>query len=334
MAVEIEMTEAESQSRADQMEDVFSDEGQAASINLVGHALAELAERHPEVVVLSADLGSSLTEFRERHPGRYIELGIAETNAISVAAGMAASGLRPYVLGFAPFGMIKCAEQIRTDLAATEMPVTLITRLSGLAMGYFGASHHAIEDIAIARAINNFEIMTPADNNAAVAAIELSHARARPSLIRVSEGRATVYPTVPTLEPGRSAPLRAGTDVAIMGVGIGTGLALEASAVLAERGISAAVHDFPFIAPFDAAAVVEAARSTRAIVTVEEHNRIGGLYSCVAEALVDARVSVPVVSVALPDEHLEVGTHYDLLDHYGISANGIVDSALRALSLG
>lgn len=102
--------------------------------------------------------------------------------------------------------------------------------------------------------------------------------------------------------------------------------------MLEERGISAAVHDFPFITPFDAAAVVEAARSARAIVTIEEHNRVGGLYSCVVEALAEARVSVPIVSVSLPNEHLEVGTHYDLLEHYGISPNGAVESALRALS--
>lgn len=318
--------------RAGAMEDVFSDEGQASSLNLLGHALAELADRHPDVVVLSADLGSALTELRERHPNRYIEMGIAETNSISVAAGMAASGYRPYVLAFAPFGMIKCAEQIRTDLAATMMPVTLVTRLSGLAMGYFGASHHAVEDLAIARAITNLTVMTPADNASTLALLEQSHTEAGPVLLRISEATRPVYPDPPALARGKFSRLRDGGDLTIIGTGIGVGCAVGAAEVLEGHGIKATVLDAAYIKPLDEDAILHAARTTGAILTVEEHNVIGGLGSAVAEILGRHGASARLGFVALPDEDLEVGVPADLLAHYGITAEGVTRQALALLS--
>lgn len=319
--------------RSAAMEDVFSDEGQASSLNLMGRALAELADRHHDVVVISADLGSALGELRGRHPQRYVELGIAETNTISVAAGMAASGFRPYVLAFAPFGMIKTAEQIRTDLAATMMPVTLVTRLSGLAMGYFGTSHHAVEDLAIARSITNLTVMSPADNQATLGLLEASHDSAGPVLLRVSEGTRPVYDAVPTIDRGRVVRVREGRDLTIIGTGLGVGCALGAAEELEGHGISAAVLDAAYIKPFDEEAVLAAARSTRGIVTVEEHSVVGGLGAAVAEVLGRHGVAAPLGIVALPDEELEVGVPADLLAHYGITAEGVTQQALALLSL-
>lgn len=318
--------------RSAAMEDVFSDEGQASSLNMIGQALADLADRHPDVVVISADLGSAVTALREKHPDRYIEMGIAETNTISVAAGMAASGFRPYVLAFAPFGMIKCAEQIRTDLAATRMPVTLVTRLSGLAMGYFGASHHAVEDLAIARAITNLTVMTPADNAATRALLEKSHAEAGPVLLRISEATRPVYADTPVLERGKFARIRDGRDLTIIGTGLGVGCAVGAAESLKEHGIDAAVLDAAYLKPLDEEAILDAARTTGAILTVEEHNVIGGLGSAVAEVLGRHGVATRLGVVALPDEDLEVGVPADLLAHYGITPEGVTRQALALLS--
>lgn len=318
--------------RSAAMEDVFSDEGQASSMNLLGHALAELADRHDDVVVISADLGSAVGQLRERHPERYVELGIAETNTISVAAGMAASGYRPYVLAFAPFGMIKTAEQIRTDLAATMMPVTLVTRLSGLAMGYFGTSHHAVEDLAIARSITNLTVMSPADNQATLGLLEASHDSAGPVLLRVSEATRAVYDAIPTIERGRFVRVREGHDLTIIGTGLGVGCALGAAQELEGHGISAAVLDAAYIKPFDEEAVLAAARTTRGIVTIEEHNVVGGLGAAVAEVLGRCGVAAPLGIVALPDEDLEVGVPADLLAHYGITTEGVTRQALALLS--
>ncbi len=310
------------------MEDVFSDEGQASSMNLLGSALADLADSHDDVVVISADLGSTLSDLKERHPERYVELGIAETNTISVAAGMAASGLRPYVLAFAPFGMIKCAEQIRTDLAATMMPVTLVTRLSGLAMGYFGTSHHAVEDLAIARSITNLTVMTPADNNATLALLEASHGEAGPVLLRVSEATTAVYPSAPVLERGRFVRVREGRDLTIIGTGVGVGCALGAAMALEEQGISVRVLDAAYLKPLDEDAILAAAAQTGAILTVEEHNVIGGLGTAVAEVLGRHGSAVRLSIVALPDEDLEVAVPAELLAHYGITVEGVTKQAL------
>lgn len=317
--------------RSAAMEDVFSDEGQASSMSLLGSALADLADRHDDVVVISADLGSTLADLRERHPERYVELGIAETNTISVAAGMAASGFRPYVLAFAPFGMIKCAEQIRTDLAATMMPVTLVTRLAGLAMGYFGTSHHAVEDLAIARSITNLTVMTPADNNATLGLLEASHQETGPVLLRVSEATGPVYPSVPLFERGRFVRVRDGRDVTIIGTGAGVGCALGAAAALEEQGFSARVLDAAYIKPLDEEAVLAAARETGAVLTVEEHNVVGGLGSAVAEVLGRNGLATRLGIVALPDEDLEVGVPAELLDHYGITIEGVTTQALTLI---
>ncbi|WP_137722837.1 transketolase family protein [Prescottella subtropica] len=317
--------------RSAAMEDVFSDEGQASSLNLLGKALADLADRHPDVVVLSADLGSALTELRDRHPQRYFEMGIAENNTISVAAGMAASGFRPYVLAFAPFGMIKCAEQIRTDLASTMLPVTLVTRLSGLAMGYFGASHHAVEDLAIARVITNLTVMTPADNAATVALLERSHDEPGPVLLRVSEATAPVYASPPALERGRFSRVREGRDLTIVGTGTGVGCAVGAADALWEHGIDAGVLDAAYLKPLDETAILAAA-TAGPVLTVEEHSVIGGLGAAVAEVLGRHGIAAKFASVALPDEDLEVGVPADLLAHYGISVEGVVAKAVDLLS--
>lgn len=313
--------------------DVFSETADEASISFVDRTLAELADEHSDVVVLSADLANSLGTFRKRHPERYFELGIAETNAISVAAGLAAVGMRPYILAFAPFGMIKCAEQIRTDLAITEMPVTIVTRLSGLAMGYFGGSHHAIEDIAIARAINNFTVYSPADGLSTQALIERSYDDPRPKLIRVSEGTKQVYNEVPEFEDGAPVMLREGSEIALLATGLGVNWALDAARSLEGEGISVAVYDVPFLAPVNEETFSQILSQYPGVVTIEEHIRVGGLFSLIAELVVTFGSATKVKSVAIPDEHLEVGTHPELLEHYGLSAEGVKNAVadLRAV---
>lgn len=314
-----------------QMEDVFSEEGNATSTNNLGKAVFEMVATHTDTVVLSADLGTNVPEIRETYPERYIELGIAETNAISVAAGMAASGFRPYVLAFAPFGMLKCAEQIRTDWAATMLPARFITRLSGLAMGYFGPSHHAIEDLAIARSITNLTVTTSADNNATIGLLRATYDTAGPVLIRVSEGAREVYAEPPTFEPGKFFRLREGSDITIIGTGVGTGCAVQAAENLATQGVEATVLDAAYLKPLDVDAIVAAAASTSAILTVEEHLDIGGLSSAVAETLGRRGIVTRFASVALPDEDLEVATPAVLLEHYGLTPEGVTQRALQLL---
>jgi transketolase len=314
-----------------EMLDVFSDaeKKNVPPANPSGQAVAELGDADPRVLTLSADLANTLAEFRERHPRRYIELGIAETNSVSLAAGLATCGYLPYIFSMAPFGVIKCAEQLRTDVAYNHLPVRLVGRLSGLAMGFFGTSHHAIEDIAIARMLPNMTIVAPADGNAVLSLMRSTASLDGPVFIRISEGTTPVYDTLPEFERGRWPRLREGSDVTLVGHGMGVGLAMAAAAELAGQGVEAEVYDAAYLKPFDEQAIADAAARTGAIVTVEDHSEIGGLGSIVAEVIGRRRLDTDLASVALPDSDLEVGVPAELYEYYGLTPGGVVSAALK-----
>jgi len=317
------------------MVDVFSDAAieTAVAANPAGYAIARMADHDSRIVTLSADLSSPLAEFRERHPGRYIELGIAETNSVSVAAGLAACGLVPYIFSMAPFGVLKCAEQLRTDVAYNHLPVRLVARLSGLAMGYFGTSHHAVEDVAVARSITNMTVVAPADSYAVLSLMQSTAHLDGPVYLRISERPPTVYESQPAIGYGRWLPLRSGADVTLAGHGMGVGLAMQAATALAAEGIEADVLDAAYLKPFDEEALAASAARTGRVVTVEEHTAVGGLASIVAEVAGRRRLAVGLATVGLPDTDLEVGMPADLYEYYGLTAGGVVTAA-RALVQG
>ncbi len=223
--------------------------------------------------------------------------------------------------------MLKCAEQLRTDVAYNHLPVRLVGRLSGLAMGFFGTSHHAVEDIAVARAITGMTVIAPADAVAVLSLMRSTVALDGPVYIRISEGALPAYDSVPAFEPGRWPRLRRGTDVTLIGHGIGTGLAIRAAAGLAGQGIEADVYDAAYLKPFDEAAIVDTAGRTGAIVTIEDHTEIGGLASLVAEVAGRRRLGAGLRSVGLPDTDLEVGVPADLYEYYGLTVPAVVAAA-------
>lgn len=322
------------------MENVFSgDEAKkapAAAGNVVGSTLAALADEGYDIVVVSADMGGAVGELRARHPGRYFDFGIAETNTMSAAAGLAASGITSFVLAMGPFGILKCAEQIRTDLASTHLPVRVIARSSGLAMGFFGTSHHAVEDIAIARSITGMTITAPADNNAVEGIIRSTLDHRGPVYIRMSApslpgAEAVVYPEVPTFERGKFRTVRAGSDLTVIAVGNMVQASLVAALHLAGEGISLNVLDAAYIKPLDEEAIVAAAEATGRILTVEEHNEVGGLGSAVAEVIARRRLGVPIDVFGLPDEDLKVALPGILLPYYHLTPSGIADRARTLL---
>lgn len=327
------MTRVES-GAAGKMENVFTDQPQGRRrSHVVDVELARLLEERPEAVVLCADMRGSLGTVRRRFPDRFIDLGIAETNTISVAAGLAACGHLPYAVVMAPFGMLKCAEQIRTDLAYTLMPVRIVARLSGLAMGFFGTSHHAVEDIAIARSITNLTAVAASDARSLTALIRSTVDVPGPVYIRVSEGLEDgIYPEVPAVEYGRFLPVRSGSDVTIIATGIGVQAAVGAAEILSREGISAAVLDAVYLKPFDEEAVLRAAETTGAIVTVEEHNVVGGLGAAVAEVLGRHGVRVRLFTHALPDSDLEVGLPAYLWERYGLTPEGVAARVRQLLA--
>ncbi|MBO0802502.1 MAG: hypothetical protein J2P25_05440 [Nocardiopsaceae bacterium] len=313
------------------MVDVFSDVERetALAANPSGYAVTELAAADPRVVTLTADLSNTLAEFREKFPGRYIELGIAETNSVSLAAGLATCGYLPYIFSMAPFGVLKCAEQLRTDVDYNHLPVRLVGRLSGLAMGYFGTSHYAVEDIAIARTLNNTTVVAPADALSAVALMRSTAELEGPAYIRIAEQAPPVYDKKPAYERGEWLPLRSGGDVTLIGHGLGVSLAVAAADLLAEaHGIEADVLDAAYLRPFDAGALAGSAARTGRVLTVEDHSVTGGLGSLVAEALTARRLAVALECAGLPAEDLEVGVPADLYEYYGLTAAGVAAKAL------
>jgi transketolase len=301
---------------------------------VLGDELADLADDDPRIVVLTADLASAnrTVEFKARHPDRFFDFGIAEKNMIGAAAGMAASGQVPYTATFAAFAAILCAEQIRTDCAYPAIPVRVIGHHSGISMGFYGSSHHAIEDIGMMRTIPGLTVVAAADANALRAILRASVDHPGAMYIRLGRGRdPEVYPVVPApFAFGRAITLRDGRDLTIIAAGSTVRPSLDAAEALAGTGRDIRVIDMHTVKPLDLAAVHAAAAETRAILTVEEHNVIGGLGSAVAEVLVD-RPRIPFRRHGILDEFSIIGPPAALYAHYRLDAAGIAEVARELL---
>jgi transketolase len=301
---------------------------------VIGQTLIELARERDDIVLIAPDVGRgpATTAFIDAFPERYIDTGIAENNAVSIAAGLAAAGYRPFVFGIGAFLAPKCAEQIRTDVAINRLPVTLISAWGGLDMGFFGATHHGIEDIAILRGTPHLTIASAADNASMRSLMRAAVTDGLPWYIRAPSGAATdVYSAPPDFGRGGLNIVSEGKDVMLIGTGLGTSLCVRAAAVLADSGLSAMVVDAVYLKPFDSEAICRLARTVRAIVVVEEHNVSAGLTSLVAEALGRAGMAVPLQGVGLPDGDLAVAVPHRLFVRYGLTADAIVAKARSAV---
>jgi transketolase len=297
---------------------------------VLGNELADLADTDPRIVVMTADLASAnrTVEFRERHPERFFDFGIAEKNMITTAAGLAASGQVCYAATFAAFAAILCAEQIKTDCAYPGVAVRVIGHHSGISMGFYGSSHHATEDLGMMRTIANLTVVAAADANQLRAILRASVDHPGAMYIRLGRGRdPEVYPTIPAdFRFGRATTLREGIDLTIIAIGSEVRPALDAAELLGTDGSSVRVVDMHTLKPLDADAIRAAAAGSRAIMTVEEHNVIGGVGSAVAEVLVDGP-QIPFRRHGIPDEFALIGPPAALYAHYRLDAAGIASVA-------
>jgi transketolase len=288
-------------------------------------AQLELARRDPRIYSVEADLGDcGGLPFRDELPRRFIDVGIAEASLVGVAAGLALAGKIPLVNTFAAFALMRACEQVRLDVCYHRANVKIFGTFTGVQSGFSGPSHHCLEDLAIARALPGMAVLAPAD---AVAAYELTHlAVARPGPVYVRLGMADteqVYGEGARFEVGRGTVLRRGGDLTLVGAGLILPQVLAASERLARRGIDARVIDLCSVKPIDAELLVEAARETGRLVTVEEHSVLGGAGGAVAEVLA-ALYPVPVKILGLPDAYCEeLGTHGEHLARYGLDPAGI-----------
>lgn len=288
--------------------------------------LADIADTRDDVILLTADLmtANRLGDFATRHPDRFVNVGIAEHNMISMAAGLAACGFRPYVSTFASFAGVLGAEQIRTDLAFTGMPVRVLAHHAGVALGFYGTSHFAIEDLAFMRAIAGLVVTSVSDGPCTRAVIRETLDHPGPVYIRTGFGiEGPVYDEPPALERGRFVRVREGTDATVIATGIGVAAAKAAAEQLAGEGIDVAVLDAVYIKPFDEQGVLDAARATGAILTVEEHSVIGGLGGAVAEVLATAGESPRLRRHGFPDEFPPMGQTNLIHERYGLTPDGV-----------
>ena len=298
-----------------------------------GQALLELAVRESRTVVVSADTQDLLgiRPYIERYRDRFIELGIAEQNAIGVASGLATTGMRPYVCAYAPFISARSMEQVRNDVAYANQRVVIGAAASGVSLGVAGGTHHSLEDLAVMRSFPNMNVIVPADVNEAYKATLATLDIDGPVYLRLG-GRTEEPPVTDAQAPfllGRAAQLRPGNDVAVLACGAMVDLAVRASDTLKKEGIGVRVLNMSSIKPFDRDAVLAAAAETRGIVTAEEHHLSGGLGGMVAELLA-VEHPTRMRMVGMPDAFAMVGPTVPIRVKYGMSAEAIV-GACRAL---
>jgi len=296
-------------------------------------ALIALAEREPRVVAVANDsVGSSnLREFKKRFPDRLVNVGIAEQNLIGVSAGLASAGKLPFTCGASCFLTGRALEQIKADLAYSRHNVKLCGMSSGMAYGELGPTHHSIEDLAWTRAIANMTVIVPADPVETAQAVHAAAAFEGPVFLRLSRMSVPdVHPADYRFEIGRAAWLRDGRDATSVTAGVLVARALEAARLLEAAHVSVGVLNLSTVRPLDREAIAAAA-DRGPIVTAEEHTIFGGLGGAVAEAVVTSR-PVPMRILGVPGVFAPTGSPEFLLDHFGLTAEGIRDAVLDVLT--
>ncbi|MGL4874689.1 MAG: transketolase family protein [Clostridium sp.] len=300
-----------------------------------GKALKDLANTNKDVIVLDADLSKSTktADFKSVAPERFFNMGIAEGNMMSVAAGLSTCNKIPFVSTFAMFAAGRAFEQIRNSICYPRLNVKVCATHAGLTVGEDGASHQAIEDISLMRSIPGMIVINPADAVETDAAIKAIAEINGPCYVRLGRAAVNIINDRPEykFEIGKGVTLKEGNDVTIMGTGIMVDAALEASEILKAEGINARVINIHTIKPIDAELITKAAKETGAIVTAEEHNIIGGLGSAVAEVVTE-NCPVPVLRVGVKDTFGESGLPNQLLEKYGLTAKDIVEMAKKAIN--
>ncbi|WP_448955508.1 transketolase family protein [Labrys neptuniae] len=298
----------------------------APSLPTLSRALIELAEAGHPVMAGTADLqySNGLADFARRFPERFIQFGISEQNMVSAAAGMATTGVIPYVATFASFLALLCCEQIRMDVAYCRQPVRLIGHHTGISLGFYGTSHHATEDIAIMRSIANLAVVSTADGPAFAAALKATVDYPLPIYFRIARGHdPVVYEDGVTFELGKAVVHGFGDDVTIIAAGSPVHAAKQAVAALRQEGHSVGLIDMHSIKPLDEEAILEASSRSRVILTVEEHNILGGLGGAVAEVLAEKGRGARLVRHGIRDEYSLIAPPTHLYRHYRLDADGI-----------
>jgi transketolase len=293
-----------------------------------GRGLLEAGKRDVNVVAACADLTDStqMSLFKAEFPDRFVEIGVAEQNLVTVGSGLSAMGKIPFVSSYAAFSPGRNWEQIRTTICLNDRPVKVVGSHAGVSVGPDGATHQMLEDIALMRVMPNMIVIVPGDSLEAARATLAMAANPRPNYLRLAREATPIITTADTpFEIGKAYVYREGTDVSIMATGSMTYQALVAAEKLAHDGISVEVIHVPTIKPLDAGTIVASAQKTGAVVTVEEGQIIGGLGGAIAE-LLSEHAPTPMKRIGMRDRFGESGTPDQLLEYFGLDAKHIIFS--------
>jgi transketolase len=297
------------------------------------NTLVELAGLYPNLVVLDGDLANSTRAevFEQHYPDRFLEMGIAEQNLMGVAAGLATTGMIPWLSSFAVFLVNRDLDQLRMVVAQPSLGVKIGAGYSGLFTARTGKTHQDVSDLSVMRAMPHMTVVAPADGVEARLAMHVATRSPGPWYVRlVRDPTPVIFDASYQYEPGKAVTLRTGTDVTIIGTGVQSVRALQAAELLASEGISAEVIHAPTLKPLDPEGIVRGAEKTGLVVTTEEHTIIGGLGSAVAEILGEHRPT-PLRRHGLMDVYGESGSNDDLIEKYGLSPKHVARVARELL---
>jgi transketolase len=295
--------------------------------------ILQAGRENSRVVVIEGDVSRSIgsASFGEEFPERFFNLGASEQDMLAEAAGLALEGFIPFVGTYGVFVAGRAWDQIRTAICYMNLGVRIAGAHGGISVGPDGATHQALEDIALMRVLPNMKVLVPADSNQTRASVLASLEADGPVYIRFGRNPVPqIYKAEERVRIGRGNLLRKGADVTLVACGAMVSLALEAASILREKGISAGVIDMVSIKPIDRDLLLEQAGGTGAVVVAEDHQVSGGLFGAVAEALA-LKMPVPVASVAMRDSFGTSGSPAELRDRFGLTASAIVENAQRLL---
>lgn len=299
-----------------------------------GEVIIEIGKQNKNVVVLTADLmhSTNVEGFKKQFPERFFNFGMAEQNMMGAAAGLATCGKIPFVSTFACFASMRSCEQIRTDIAYPRLNVKIVVTHAGISMGAGGTTHHAIEDIAMMRSIANMTVIVPSDAVETEKTIKAATKYPGPVYIRLGrDPDPIINPQNYEYEIGKASILKEGKDVIAIAMGRMVAESLDAAAQLKEDGIEVGVINMHTIKPIDKETIMEAAKKTKLIVTVEEHNIVGGLGSAVTEVIAQEQRTCCVKRIGIPDIFVTIGSYKDLLSKYKLNGNGIAEQIKKWL---
>lgn len=304
------------------------------NLKVFAQTLLELGREDRDIIIITSDSRGSgkLVPFAEELPEQVVEVGIAEQNLVGVSAGLTHMGKKAFAVSPSCFLTARALEQVKNDVAYSDVPVKVIGISAGVSYGALGSTHHSLHDYAALRAINNIDIVAPADNFETAEAIKAAATYPRPIFVRF--GKKPMYDLHSPdtkFEIGKSITVREGDDLTFVCIGEPTYRAVFAADILAKEGISCRVISMHTLKPFDEAALLEAATHSRSIITVEEHSVYGGLGEQCASVLLQNGVHLPFKIVGIPDEYTVTGSQYEIFKHYGITPEGLAATARQVL---